>query len=160
MIRSILLVVAIVATGLGLLPAIAQAHRAGSYPSATPPPPVMPSSVTEDGLDDARTRAAQVVADAAPPPAPLSIPDVIAGAFAPLGPGAVAWGQRIARCESSYNANAVNSASNAQGLFQFLPSTWAGTPYAAQSPFDPVANANAAAWLFKTYGPSQWECRA
>ena len=31
------------------------------------------------------------------------------------------------------------------GFMQFLPSTWKGSPYAAQSPFDPTANAQAAA---------------
>ncbi len=98
----------------------------------------------------------------APPatPAQPSVRDIIFSAFAPLGPGAVNWAWQIAWCESKYDPNAVNPASNAQGLFQFLPSTWAGTPYAAYSPFDPGANANAAVWLLQAYGPTQWECRA
>jgi hypothetical protein len=95
-----------------------------------------------------------------PPPPPPSIQQIITGAFAPLGESAVGWALQIAFCESTDNPNAVNTDSNAQGLFQFLPSTWVGTPYASQSPFDPTANAAAAAWLLQTYGPSQWECQA
>jgi len=48
----------------------------------------------------------------------------------------------------------VNSDSGASGLFQFHAGTWSGTPWASQSPFDPVANANAAAWLYSHYGPA------
>ena len=97
----------------------------------------------------------------APPPAPPpSIQQIITDAFSPLGGSAVGWALQIAHCESTNNPNAVNTDSNAQGLFQFLPSTWAGTPYASQSPFDPTANAKAAAWLLQTYGPSQWQCQA
>ena len=96
----------------------------------------------------------------APPPAPPSVQDVIARAFAPIGPDAVAWAEQIATCESTDDPRAVNSDSGAEGLFQFLPSTWAGTPYAGADPFDPVANASAAAWLLVQYGPGQWECQA
>jgi len=96
---------------------------------------------------------------------PAAVPDqatilaIIDSAFTPLGPQGVTWAERIARCESSYSPTAVNSSSEASGLFQFLPSTWAGTPYSSQSVFDPQANAKAAAWLFQRYGPSQWQCR-
>ena len=162
--RPFLFVVAVVSTVVGLLPAVVAAHRPAAAASLTPPPPTMPSSTVADGYANAPGERGAVSAATAtpapPPPAPRPIPEIIASAFAPLGPGAVAWGQRIALCESSYNPNAVNPASAASGLFQFLPSTWAGTPYAAYSPFDPVANAQAAAWLLKAYGPAQWECRA
>ena len=56
----------------------------------------------------------------------------------------------IIATESSFNINAVNSSTNAQGLGQFLPSTWNSvtTRYGAQygyspstSPYDPLANA-------------------
>jgi hypothetical protein len=97
---------------------------------------------------------------AARQPQPTSIQGVITAAFAPLGDAAVGWAIQIAFCESTDNPNAVNASSDAQGLFQFLPSTWRGTPYAASSPFDPIANAQAAAWLLQKYGPSQWECQA
>jgi soluble lytic murein transglycosylase-like protein len=115
---------------------------------------------------------AQVVAARLQLPAPGSTPlsldpgsvgaiqQIILDAFAPLGAAAQTWALRIAKCESNYNPYAVNRSSGAAGLFQFLPSTWAGSPYHAQSPFDPVANARAAAWLYQRSGPSQWECKA
>lgn len=95
----------------------------------------------------------------APPPAPAgSIPALIQGAWAPLGPDAQDWALRLAFCESTLNPLAVNASSGAAGLFQFMPTTWAGTPWHAQSPFDPAANAAAAAWLYQRYGAGQWSC--
>jgi LysM repeat protein len=88
-----------------------------------------------------------------------SVAEIIRRAFAPQGPEAVSWAMRIAACESHYNPNAVNRGSNASGLFQFLPSTWAASPYGGSSVFDANANAQAAAWLYRTAGPSQWQCR-
>jgi hypothetical protein len=93
----------------------------------------------------------------APPPAYIA--QIIHNAFSPLGPRAVQWAVNVAYCESRYHPNSVNSDSGASGLFQFLPSTWAFTPEHAQSPFDPTANANAAAWLYQRDGPSQWQCQ-
>jgi len=84
---------------------------------------------------------------------------IITDAFSPLGQAAVVWAMRIAYCESRYHPNSVNSDSGASGLFQFMPGTWAGTPWASQSPFDPVANAQAAAWLYSHYGPGRWSCK-
>ncbi len=96
------------------------------------------------------------------PPAPVhysgTIQQIIQQAFAPLGQTAVNWAERVAMCESGDNPNARNSWSGAAGLFQILPSTWAGTPYAAQSEFDPVANAKAAAWIYARRGASPWTC--
>ena len=63
---------------------------------------------------------------------------------------------RVARCESVLDPNAVNASSNASGLFQFLPSTWATTPYADQDIFDPVANAEAAAWMWDNGRRGEW----
>ena len=93
------------------------------------------------------------------PAPPANIAKIINDAFSPLGQAAVTWAMRIAWCESRYHPNSVNSSSGASGLFQFLPSTWSGTPWANQSPFDPVANANAAAWLYSYYGPGRWACK-
>jgi soluble lytic murein transglycosylase-like protein len=87
------------------------------------------------------------------------IPLLIWNTFAPLGPDAQAWALRVAYCESRYHPNSVNSRSGAAGLFQFMPSTWAASPYASQSPFDPVANTNAALWLYKRSGPGRWSCK-
>ena len=111
-------------------------------------------------VEDAQgqARAAAGLIPHADGPTQARMQDVIRQTWAPLGPEAVVWAQRIAFCESTYNPYSVNRTSAASGLFQFLPSTWAGTPYASQSPFDPVANSTAAAWLYQRYGPRQWEC--
>jgi len=66
---------------------------------------------------------------------------------------------RVARCESVLDPNAVNSSSNASGLFQFLPSTWATTPFADQDIFDPVANAQAAGWMWENGRRNEWTCQ-
>jgi uncharacterized protein YraI len=66
---------------------------------------------------------------------------------------------RVARCESVLDPSAVNASSNASGLFQFLPSTWATTPYADQDIFDPVANAEAAAWMWENGRRNEWVCQ-
>lgn len=97
---------------------------------------------------------------AAPAPVHYSgtIQQIIQQAFAPLGGGAVTWAERVAMCESGDNPGAVNRSSGAAGLFQIMPSTWAGTPYASQSEFDPVANARAAAWIYARRGGSAWTC--
>jgi hypothetical protein len=101
--------------------------------------------------------AAQAALNNHPPPPPY-IAKIIYDAFSPLGARALQWALNVAYCESRYHPNSVNSDSQASGLFQFLPSTWSGTPWASQSPFDPVANANAAAWLYNRYGPVRWAC--
>ena len=90
---------------------------------------------------------------------PTAIQQIILDAFARLGAGAQQWALRVAKCESNYNPLAVNRYSGASGLFQFLPSTWALTPQHAQSVFDAVANAQAAAWLYQRSGASQWSCQ-
>jgi hypothetical protein len=99
---------------------------------------------------------------AAPAPAPVhysgTIQQLIQQAFAPLGSSAVSWAERVAMCESGDNPNARNASSGAAGLFQIEPGTWAGTPYASQSEFDPVANARAAAWIYARRGGSAWTC--
>lgn len=66
---------------------------------------------------------------------------------------------RVAQCESVLDPNAVNPASGVSGLFQFLPSTWATTPYANQDIFDPVANSEAAAWMWANGRRNEWHCQ-
>jgi uncharacterized protein YraI len=61
-------------------------------------------------------------------------------------------------CESGLDPGAYNASSAASGLFQFLPGTWATTPYAASSIFDPTANANAAAWMWSVGRRGEWVC--
>jgi soluble lytic murein transglycosylase-like protein len=115
---------------------------------------------------------AQVVAQRLQSPAPSTVPmsldpgsvgaiqAIILDAFASLGAALQTWALKIAKCESNYNPYAVNRSSGASGLFQFLPSTWAASPYHAQSVFDPSANTHAAAWLYQHAGPNQWSCNS
>ncbi|MEP6752088.1 MAG: transglycosylase SLT domain-containing protein [Candidatus Dormiibacterota bacterium] len=109
-------------------------------------------------LAAAKAVAAQYAALSNHPPPPPYIAKIINDAFSPLGPRAVQWAINIAYCESRYHPNSVNTDSGATGLFQFMAGTWSGTPWASKSRFDPVANAQAAAWLYKTYGPGRWSC--
>jgi soluble lytic murein transglycosylase-like protein len=65
---------------------------------------------------------------------------------------AVAW------CESRWNPRAVGAGS--YGLMQFIPSTWAATPYRHRDIYDPWWNALAAAWLVRHDGSwRQWSCK-
>jgi hypothetical protein len=66
---------------------------------------------------------------------------------------------RVGRCESNLDPRAVNPAGPYFGLFQFLRSTWATTPYADRDIFDPVANANAAAWMWQQGRRNEWACQ-
>ncbi|HYM67257.1 MAG TPA: transglycosylase SLT domain-containing protein [Patescibacteria group bacterium] len=113
----------------------------------------------QQALAAAQAAAAAIAARSNHPPPPPAIAKIINDAFSPLGPAAVRWAINVAYCESRYHPNSVNTTSGASGLFQFLPSTWSGTPWASQSPFDPVANAQAAAWLYSHYGPQRWTCQ-
>jgi hypothetical protein len=66
---------------------------------------------------------------------------------------------RVARCESGLDPNAVGGGGAYHGLFQFVPSTFAGTPYAEYDIYDPWANANAAAWMWSEGQKSSWVCQ-
>lgn len=95
-------------------------------------------------------------------PGQQAIINEIVAVFGPNAQGAL----NIARCESGYDPNAVNpyaiGNSHASGVFQILyPSTWDGTSYAAQSPFDYNANIHAAFEIFSRDGYSwrEWECK-
>jgi hypothetical protein len=109
-------------------------------------------------LAAAKADADRIAALSNHPPPPPYIAKIINDAFSPLGPRAVQWAMNVAYCESRYHPNSVNTDSGATGLFQFMAGTWSGTPWASKSRFDPVANAQAAAWLYKTYGPGRWSC--
>jgi len=110
-------------------------------------------------LAAAQAEAARIAALSNHPAPPPQIAQYIYDAFNPLGPRAVQWAMNVAWCESRYHPNSVNSDSGASGLFQFLPSTWAFTPYSKYSPFNPQYNALAAAWLYHRSGPNQWVCQ-
>ena len=109
----------------------------------------------------AQAEAKRIAALSNHPPPPPEIAKIIYAAFSPLGPRAVQWAINVAYCESRYHPNSVNTDSGATGLFQFMASTWGGTPWASKSRFDPVANAQAAAWLYsQPYGgPGRWSCQ-
>src|SRR2546421_586807 len=123
-------------------------------------------------LAAARRRSAApaqtVPTQAAPAPAPVapaaaygsgSVQDIIVNAFSPYGPAAVAWGLRVARCESGFNPRAYNPAGPYYGLFQFLVSTFNATPFGGQNILDPAANAGAAAWKYAHGGSGAWGCK-
>ncbi len=65
---------------------------------------------------------------------------------------------RVARCESVLDPNAVNPAGS-YGLFQFVPSTWASTPFAGEDIFDAYASANAAGWMWSVGRRNEWVCQ-
>lgn len=65
---------------------------------------------------------------------------------------------RVARCESGLNPSAVGGGIYF-GLFQFVPSTFEGTPYGDGDIFDPWANANAAAWMWSEGRKGEWVCQ-
>lgn len=113
----------------------------------------------QQALAAAQAQAAVIAARSNHPAPPAEIAQDITVAFSPLGAAALQWAMNVAWCESRYHPNSVNTDSGAAGLFQFLPSTWAFTPEHASSPFDPAANAKAAAWLYARDGPSQWVCQ-
>nr|CAA9561093.1 MAG: hypothetical protein AVDCRST_MAG87-1583 [uncultured Thermomicrobiales bacterium] len=96
-----------------------------------------------------------------PAPAPVGQTDIVSIIYA----AADEYGQsredmlRVATCESNLTPTAVNPTSQASGLFQFIPSTWATTPYANEDIFDPVANARAAGWMWDNGRRNEWECQ-
>lgn len=78
---------------------------------------------------------------------------------------------KIADCESKLNPKAANKVSTARGLYQFTEGTWAGVP-SKKAPgyrklmglsndldlrFDPVENANTAAYAIANGGLHNWK---
>jgi hypothetical protein len=66
---------------------------------------------------------------------------------------------RVARCESGLDPSAVGGGGAYYGLYQFVPSTFAGTPYGQYNINDPWANANAAGWMWSQGKKSDWVCQ-
>jgi hypothetical protein len=85
-----------------------------------------------------------------------SVREAITLAGATYGNSATLW--RKARCESHFNPFAHN-ASGASGLFQFIPSTFASTPYKGLSIWSPYANALAAGWMHEHGRGGEWVCQ-
>ncbi len=71
------------------------------------------------------------------------------------GNGSTLWA--LARCESTLNPRAQN-ASGSSGLMQFMPSTFASTPYGRFSIWSPYASALAAGWMLQQGRRSEWVC--
>jgi len=115
-------------------------HAAVSHPAPAPAPqyvahPAAPAPVASSG----------------------SVTGEIQAVFGPYASQAL----HVAACESGYNPNAYNAGSGASGVFQFLPSTWAGTSFAGYSPFNASANIQAAHQVFVRDGYSwrEWVCQ-
>ena len=76
---------------------------------------------------------------------------------------------KIAMCESTMNPNAINRnyaeipGHHPSGLFQHLSNYWparaAKYGYAGASVFDPVANANVTAGMWRDGASNLWECQ-
>lgn len=66
---------------------------------------------------------------------------------------------RVARCESGLDPYAVGGGGAYYGLFQFVPSTFANTPYGQYEITDAWANANAAAWMWSEGRKGDWVCQ-
>jgi len=66
----------------------------------------------------------------------------------------------LARCETggTFSPTAKNPHSDASGLFQFMPSTFASTPYGGMSIWSPYANAMAAGWMLAHGRRGEWVC--
>ncbi|MBI3936377.1 MAG: hypothetical protein HY323_05320 [Betaproteobacteria bacterium] len=65
--------------------------------------------------------------------------------------------RRVAWCESRFYLWARSPGGNV-GPFQFAPATWAGTPFARFSPFDPVASSLATGWMWQRGRKNDWSC--
>lgn len=62
----------------------------------------------------------------------------------------------IAWRESRYNWRVTNRGSGAAGMFQFMPTTWAHSPYRHHSPYNPKWAALAAMWYWSHGGKFHW----
>jgi soluble lytic murein transglycosylase-like protein len=151
---------------LRVVPHRASAHQAPPQRAPVHRMPARPQPVRRAPARSAPARAPAPEPAHAPAPAPAPPPpsasgnvqDTVRAAFAPYGPAAVAWGLRVARCESGFNPRAVNGAGPYYGLFQFAMPTFRATPYGGQNVYDPAVNASAAAWKYAHGGARAWGC--
>lgn len=123
-------------------PAGDRAQDNGSVPnSATSPPPPTP-----------------------PPPNPAlgreTVMNLIRRQFASMGARTGKVALCVAEAESGLDPLAVNPVTEASGLFQFIPPTWASLSelagWGSSSVFDARANAAVAAWTVVHYGWHPW----
>lgn len=85
-----------------------------------------------------------------------SVREAIGLAATVYGNRSTLW--RKARCESRLSPTAKNPRSTAAGLFQFLDTTWASTPFAGFDVYSPYANALAAGWMHRHGRSGEWVC--
>ncbi|HYM51748.1 MAG TPA: transglycosylase SLT domain-containing protein [Candidatus Limnocylindrales bacterium] len=172
----------VLALGLMLvLPALPKAPRSAAQPTVAARSLALPMAF------DGTLRASLVSSEAAierrevpPPPPPPAAPARVAApaakpAFQPPPPGSggsglaaiyavfngspgLTWALRVANCESHYNPLAVNRASGASGLFQFMPSTW-NANFPGWNIWDPMAQARAALTFYNAGRQSAWTCK-
>ena len=88
-----------------------------------------------------------------------SVVEAINLACATYGYCATLW--RKASCETggTFNPKAYNDSSGASGLYQFIGSTFASTPYGRFSIWSPYASALAAGWMHAHGRGDEWACR-
>jgi hypothetical protein len=84
-----------------------------------------------------------------------SVREAIELAGATYGNTGLLWS--LARCESHLWPYAHN-ASGASGLMQFLPGTFASTPYGRMNIFSAYANAMAGGWMIAHGRRGEWVC--
>jgi soluble lytic murein transglycosylase-like protein len=122
-------------------------------PTDVPAPPPPPAVVAAPKAAP-RPRVAPP-AFAGPPASPGSIVAIIEAAAARWGVSG-AWMVSIAQCESGLRPTAYNPRGPYIGLFQFLPSTFAGN--GGTSIYDPYDQANIAAKMLAHGQAHQWSC--
>ena len=125
--------------------------------------------IEESALDVGSTGGSQ---SATPPPSPapaLAPPRAVVKAmvhdlFASLGAKTTDVALCVAERESNFDPLAVNPATGAAGVFQFIPSTWASLSQMAgrggASVFDARSNVAVAAWTVAHYGWHPWRSAA
>jgi hypothetical protein len=126
----------------------------------------LPRSTDEETPSD--TDVADATAPTFPPspassdpvPGRESVTLLIRERFAPLGARTTRVALCVAGAESGFDPAAVNPATGAAGVFQFLPSTWDSLSglagWATASVFDARANVAVAAWTVARYGWHPW----
>lgn len=85
------------------------------------------------------------------------VPDCIHGAALTYGADE-SWMLNVSMCESRWDRFAANP-SGATGLFQFLPSTWATTPYGGRSIYSVKWQSLAGAWMQINGRSGEWVCQ-
>jgi hypothetical protein len=129
------------------------AHTATAH-ADTEPDETIAALADEAGVDETDLAGALLAQPGIDPRGYLIFDGKLAAPVAPLS-GRLAC---IAWHESRNDPRATNPRSKAAGLFQFLWSTWAGTPQgrAGESPYDAAAATAAAQWMIGQGRVREW----